>query len=256
MIWAIAEIMMRAVTFPEDDYRAELSVTPVCKEVDTRFCVPFLRSGTVQKPVEHLRRRLCSLGLDHENSGSEFFVVVQAGILHFSQVGKLCRVNIVLKRHQSFRDTLEVVMVRSRCSTARTVVEESTVGIFPGQIEDIHIPVPYRLVGMAAHGNDQMFREDRVWIDKDMIFLAFAALELHHYLLCRTVFPTEETFATGDVFLGQFCCRGDHSRRIELKFHLQSAYFHLAYTDILQSPEVVARERPSRKLVTDEFMYS
>ena len=59
---------------------------------------------------------------------------------------------------------------------------------------------------MLAHGYDQMVRENRIWINKDMIFLAFAALEFHECLDIRTVLATQETFPVGNFLFCQLRC--------------------------------------------------
>ena len=109
---------------------------------------------------------------------------------------------------------------------------------------------------MTVHRYDQMVREYRIWIYQDMIFLALAAFELHHYLFGRTVFTTEETSSLCYVLLVELRCRRHHPCRIELKLDLQAADLDFSYLHILERSEVVACQRPAGKLVSDEFMDS
>ena len=98
---------------------------------------------------------------------------------------------------------------------------------------------------MSVHRDDQMVRKYRIRIHKDMIFLSLASLKLHECLYIGTVLSAKKTLPLGYILLGQLCCRGYHSGRIELKLYGQSSDLDFPYTDILQSPEVITRKRPA-----------
>ena len=256
MVGTVTEEMMGPVAFAEYHYRTEFSVAPVCEQVNARLGVTILCSGTVQKSVEHLGCGFCCLSLDDEDSGGELSIVVESGILDLCQIGHVRLIHIIFKRHQPFWNTLEMMVIRSRCATARPIIEECQRCILPCEVEHIDISVPYGLVCMPVHSYDQMIRENRVWINEDMVFLSLAAFELHHYLLLRPVLPTQETAAGGDILLGKFGSRRHHAGGVELQLDLKPSDLQLAYTYILEGPEVVASQWPAGKLVTDEFMYS
>ena len=128
-------------------------------------------------------------------------------------------INIIFKRHKSCRSSLEMMMVRSRGSTLRTIVEENEIMILPGKVKHIHIPVPYRLIRMSALCNHKMVWKYRIWIYQNMVFLTLSTLELHHYLFCRAVFTTKKTTTSGYIFLAELCSGRHHSSRIELQLH-------------------------------------
>ena len=98
---------------------------------------------------------------------------------------------------------------------------------------------------MLAHGYDQMVRENRIWINKDMILLTLASLELNECLDIRTVLATQETFSVGNFLFCQFRRRRNHPGRVELELYGKTSDLNLSYTDILQSPEVITRKRPA-----------
>ena len=64
--------------------------------------------------------------------------------------------------------------------------------------------MPDGLVHVPVHGNDKMVREYGIWVDKNMILLSLAPVELHQYLFGRTVLAAEEAFPPGYILLVQF----------------------------------------------------
>ena len=138
--------------------------------------------------------------------------MIQAGILQRCHLYK-CSVrtgiaserlfHIIYQWHQSVRSCLKVMMVWSRCTAARTVIEKCEVRIFPCHVKHIHISLPYGLVSVPVSGNHEMVREDRIWIYKNMILLSLASFELQHYLLRGSVFLAEEASSLCDLLLRQ-----------------------------------------------------
>ena len=102
--------------------------------------------------------------------------------------------------------SLEMMMIRSRSPTSGTIVEKSESTILPCQIQHIHISLPYALIRMLCLSYHQMLRENRVWIDQNMIFLILTSFEFQHYLLRRTIVPAEETFSIGNILLVKLRC--------------------------------------------------
>ena len=91
------------------------------------------------------------------------------------QILRLTRVERVLytdlQRHKSSRSHLKMMMVRSRSSAFRTVVEQSITLKFSGKEQHIFISARYTLVRMSSLGNHEMVREYGIWIYKDVIFM-------------------------------------------------------------------------------------
>ena len=109
---------------------------------------------------------------------------------------------------------------------------------------------------MSGLGNHQMIRKYRIWIYKNIIFLAFAAFESEHYLLRRTILPAKETSALRKIFLAELGCGRNHSGRIELKLDCKATYFHFPDLHVFKGTEITAGKRPLRQLVPNKFMYS
>ena len=128
--------------------------------------------------------------------------------------------------------------------------------IFSGKVKHIHIPVPDRLIHMTAFRYHEMIRKYRIRINQNMIFLALTTLELHHYLFFRAVFTTEEAATLGNILLAEFCCGRHHPGRVELELYVQTANLNLLDAHILQRPEIITGQRPTRELVSYELMYS
>ena len=83
-----------------------------------------------------------------------------------------------------------MMMIRGRSSAPGTIIEKSESVIFAGKVEHVHISLPYRLIRMTVHRNDQMVWKNRIGIDKNVIFLALSAVKLEKHLLLRAVFTT------------------------------------------------------------------
>ena len=69
-----------------------------------------------------------------------------------------------------------MMMVRSRSSAFRTVVEQSITLKFSGKEQHIFISAGYTLIRMSSHGNNQMIRKYRIWIYKDVIFMIIRSM--------------------------------------------------------------------------------
>ena len=205
----------------EDYDGTELPVTVIRKEVEHRFGLPFRNLGAVKKPIEQLGRRLGRLRPQHEYSGRKFLVMIQMSVLQRCQMNQAFVIpsvpfvipseveeplHIRLQRHKSLRSRLKMMMVRSGCTAFRAIVEEGEVLIFPCQVKHVNIPFPDGLVSMPVRRNHKMVRENRIWIDKDMVFLSLTALELHHDLLRRPVLAAKEAPSLGYIGLVQLRC--------------------------------------------------
>ena len=105
--------------------------------------------------------------------------------------------------------------------------------------------MPYRLVSMVGHSYDKMIRKYRVRVQKYMVPLVLASVELQEYLLRETVLPAEETSALCYILLVQLRSRGYHPCRIELKTDLESSDCHLPYLNVLQGTEIITSKRPA-----------
>ena len=64
-----------------------------------------------------------------------------------------------------------MMMVRSRSSAFRTIVEKSVTLKFPGEEKHVFISSRNALVRMSSLGNHEMVREYGIWIYKDVIFM-------------------------------------------------------------------------------------
>ena len=163
-------------------------------------------------------------------------------------------VHIVSEGYQVLWSSLEMVVVRGRSPALGTVVEEGEGVVLARQVQHVDVSVPYGLVGMPYGSDDQMVRKYRIGVDKDMVLLALASLELKHRLLRRTVFPAQETFPGGYVSLAELSCRGYYPGRVELESDGKASGIYLPCPDILQGTVVSAGKRPLGKLVTNELM--
>ena len=98
---------------------------------------------------------------------------------------------------------------------------------------------------MPVHGYDKMSIEYRIWIDKDIVFLAFAAVKFQAYLVFRPVFPAKEALPDADGGRIHFGGSRDYPCRIVLQFHIQSSRPDCPYLRILQCPVIVSGQRPA-----------
>ena len=149
---------------------------------------------------------------------------------------------------EEYTDAQVIAMIEGRVAMETsfgTIVEKCKPVILTCQVQHVDIPMPDRLIRMSDRCNYQMVRKYRIWIYKNVIFLALSPFKPDHALLWRTVFPTKETLAHRYVFLIQLCSGRNDPGRIELKLYCQSASLNFPYPDILQGPEVITRKRPA-----------
>ena len=161
-------------------------------------------------------------------------------------------VHIIFERHPAPARSLKMMMVRGRSSALGSVIEKYMVRIDLCEIKNIHIPSPDRLRLMLRQCYHQMIRENRVWIDQNVIFLSLSAFKTDMVLLGRPVVPAQETFSCLQRrFVGLRRGRDD-TRRIVLDFNIESTYRQSLDLHSFKRTEITARKRPAGKLVIDE----
>ena len=279
MVRTVREIMMRPVASSENHNGTVLAILEIREKVEPRLRIPLRYRSTVYKPVKQFGRRLGRTGPQHEYASDKFPVMEQVGILDRCKIGKRAAsvrgtagsgsgpempfpdsiqqgIHIILQRHPAAPRTLEMMVVRSGSPAFRSVIEEYVFRICPCKVENIHIASPYRLSGMAAECYHEMIRENRIRIDKDIVFLAFPAIETDMYLLRRPVFRTQETGSRIEGSGIRPCCRRYDTRRIELYADIQTADGKPFHLHPFQSPEIFTGKGPARQLVIDKFLYS
>ena len=161
---------------------------------------------------------------------------------------------ITFKREYPARKCLEMMMVGSRCPAFWPVVHKSIPGKGFCHVQHVDIPLPDGLRAVPVHCQHKMLIENRIGIDKDVVFPSFPALELESDLLFRTVFTAQEAFSAEYRLSPHISRCRDYSCRIMLHLDLQPSCIQSPDACIFQCTVIVPRQRPDRELVIGKIV--
>ena len=214
---------LRTMRLPKGNYRPVLEISQTVSiafragsirerlvphhQIEQRFGMLLGDGNAVEKSVEEFCQRFGRPGLNHEHSAGKKRAMVQRRLLDGRDIMKSLGVlgieqglNRHFKRHHLPRTGLEMHMLPGGSSALGAIVQEGEIGIMMGEVRHIHKPVEDGLGRMFAGRYGKMLVENRIRIDENLIFAAFAGLEADYLLRLRAILLAEDALLTRRFF--------------------------------------------------------